>query len=367
MFRIPIIDRYVTREIFFVFSGIVAVFILVLMGGSLVRLLQMVAGGDIGKDAIFTLLGLETLRMLGRLMPPAFFFAALIVLGRMYRDNEITVLESSGIGVSRLFRLVLMLAVPMTLISLWLTLFIYPSTTYLTMRIKLEQQDAVLVASMDAGRFVESDNGQFVLYTESRGDGPGSLNRVFAQHRLKYKLGIVTAMQASHYKDEATMQRVLKLEDGVRYERSWGEERSHTLLDFGEFEMRINPSSTERLHERYKTRATADLLNDAHLGAQAELQSRITHPLSLLAFALLAVPLSRALPRQTVQGRIVIAIFVYVLFTGLNEVAATWMVKEVTPAGLGTWWVIGLIFAAAFVLIMRDLKPGMRRPRAVAT
>lgn len=363
MLRIPIIDRYVTREIFFIFAGIVVILILVLMGGSLVRLLQLAAGGDIGKDAVFTLLGLEILRMTGRLVPPAFFFATLFVLGRMYRDNEMTVLASSGIGSGRIFRLVFVLALPVSLATAWLTVFLYPSITYLTTRIKLEQQDAVIVAAMDAGRFVESTRGDIVVYSQSRGGQPGTLERVFVQYREGGQLAIVTANNAEHFKDKTTEQRILKLKDGIRYERSRGESTTHSLLDFGEYEMWINPSSTERLERRYTVWPPAALFADGSLRASAELQSRIAYPLSLLAFVLLAVPLSRSLPRQTIHGRIVIAIVVYLVFTGLNEVAATWMVKEVTPRWLGTWWVIGLMVLLGSLLTTRDLKPSWWRFR----
>ena len=364
MLRFPIIERYVTREIFLIFTAIVAILVLVLMGGSLVRLLQLAAGGDIGKDAVFSLLGLEILRMTGRLVPPAFFFATLFVLGRMYRDNEMTVLASSGISVTRILRLVLVLAVPVSLATAWLTVVLYPSITFLTTRIKMEQQDAVIVAAMDAGRFVESNRGDIVVYSESRGDEPGHLKKVFVQQRDKDTLSIVTAIDARHHKDKESGQRMLTLNDGIRFERVHGQAPSYSLLTFGEYAMWINPSNTDRLRKRYTVWSSAALLEDGGLEASAELQSRLAYPLSLLAFVLLAVPLSRSLPRQNVHGRIVVAIVVYLVFTGLNEVASTWMVKGVTPPWLGTWWVIGLMVVMGTVLTVRDLQPAWLRRRS---
>ena len=57
--------------------------------------------------------GLELVRALGLIIPPALFFSILWVLGRMYRDSEMVALAASGVGYARLFRSVLIAAVPL--------------------------------------------------------------------------------------------------------------------------------------------------------------------------------------------------------------------------------------------------------------
>ena len=363
MLPLTLIDRYITREIFKVFVSIVVVLLLVLVGGSFVKLLQLAAEGDIANEVVFTLLGLEILRLSGRLIPPAFFFAILFVLGRMYRDNEMTVLATTGIGTARLYWLVMWLAVPMTLVTVWLSVFLYPSISYVTNRIKLEQQDAVLVAAMDAGRFIESNRGNMVLYAEARGAGKSSLEHLFVQDRTRGKLAVATASAGRHRLDPETGLRVVTLVEGRRYDGRIND-RAMTVLEFGTYDMWVNPVTTDVFSEKYSTWSTVALWGAGHVKARAELQKRLSHPFSLLAFTLLAVPLSRSMPRQGVHGRIVTAILVYLFAVGLGEVASTWMVKEVTPPWLGTWWVPASMFALGLLLAALDAAPRLWRIRS---
>ena len=359
---VTLIDRYITREIFKVFVAIVVILLLVLVGGSFVKLLQLAAEGDIASEVVFRLLGLEILRLGGRLLPPAFFFSALLVMGRMYRDNEMMVLATAGIGMTSLYRLVLLLAVPVSLVTVWLTVFLSPSISYLTKRIQLEQKDAVIVAAMDAGRFMESNRGDIVLYAESSNDDKSVLNNLFVQQRQGGRVAIAAAARGHHRRDEETGLRIVTLEDGIRYE---GPIRTPelTVLEFGEYSMWINPTDTGDLRKRYATWAVSALWNEDSLNASAELQKRLSHPLSLLAFALLAVPLSRSMPREGVYGRVLAAVLAYLVAAGLTQVAGTWMVKEVTPAWMGTWWVPTLMVLLALYLARRDLGRRARRRR----
>ena len=122
MFKLPILERYIGYEILRIFLVILVVLSLILLGGSLVKVLKLAASGVIPADSVFTLIFLELLRLGGRLIPAAFFFATVMTLGRLYQDQEMTVLQSSGLGLGKVRRMVILVAVPMALISAWLML-----------------------------------------------------------------------------------------------------------------------------------------------------------------------------------------------------------------------------------------------------
>ena len=71
----------------------------------------------------------------------------------------------------------------------------------------------------------------------------------------------------------------------------------------------------------------------------AELQWRISTPLSALVLMVLAVPLARLRPRQGRFGTIGIAILAYFLYSQLLAAARTWVENGVVPAFVGIWWV----------------------------
>ena len=288
--------------------------------------------------------------------------AALARAPKVRRIHHNHGVATAGIGTTSLYRLVLLLAVPVSLVTVWLTVFLSPSISYLTKRIQLEQKDAVIVAAMDAGRFMESNRGDIVLYAESSNDDKSVLNNLFVQQRQGGRVAIAAAARGHHRRDEETGLRIVTLEDGIRYE---GPIRTPelTVLEFGEYSMWINPTDTGDLRKRYATWAVSALWNEDSLNASAELQKRLSHPLSLLAFALLAVPLSRSMPREGVYGRVLAAVLAYLVAAGLTQVAGTWMVKEVTPAWMGTWWVPTLMVLLALYLARRDLGRRARRRR----
>ncbi|MEN8174261.1 MAG: LPS export ABC transporter permease LptF [Pseudomonadota bacterium] len=353
MLRFSLVDRYVGWEIFKIFLTIVLILVLMLTAGSLVKLLQLAAQGTIGNDVVFTLLGLEILRLAGRLIPASFFISVLFVLGRMYRDNEMTVMCASGIGTFRLVGVVAMVAVPLAAVTAWLSIFLYPSTSYLTHHIKVEQQDAALIAAMDAGRFIESDRGDMVLYAESRVGRDKALRNIFLQQRDGSVLAVVTAAEGRHYFDNDSGQRLVILEEGRRYQHDF-DTGKYALLEFGEYGMHMNPVDTQNLRYKYRVWPTRELLKSDKLRARAELQDRLAYPLAVLAFTLLAVPLSRSLPREGMYGRALFAVFIYVVFAGLLQVARTWMLKGVTPPWMGTWWVVALMVLLAGLLFLRE-------------
>ena len=78
MFKLPILERYIGYEILRIFLVILVVLSLILLGGSLVKVLKLAASGVIPADSVFTLIFLELLRLGGRLIPAAFFFSVTV-------------------------------------------------------------------------------------------------------------------------------------------------------------------------------------------------------------------------------------------------------------------------------------------------
>jgi lipopolysaccharide export system permease protein len=87
---------------------------------------------------------------------------------------------------------------------------------------------------------------------------------------------------------------------------------------------------------------------------QAELQYRLSLPLAVLAFTLVAVPLARSVPRQGIYGRLGIAVLVYLVFMNLQQLGERWMENGVTPHWLGMWWVPALLAMAAVLVLLFD-------------
>jgi lipopolysaccharide export system permease protein len=84
----------------------------------------------------------------------------------------------------------------------------------------------------------------------------------------------------------------------------------------------------------------------------AELQWRLSTPLSTILLALLGVPLSRASPRQGKYAKVVAAVLVYAVYYNISAMAKTWVEQGVVGSIPGIWWVqiilAGLLLALLF-------------------
>src|SRR3546814_17240751 len=88
--------------------------------------LQQVANGSFPSSVMFQVLGLRTLDGLTNLMPLASFIGVLMGLGRMYRESEMHVLSSSGLGPAGLLRPVAVLGAVLVAITLLVALWLGP-------------------------------------------------------------------------------------------------------------------------------------------------------------------------------------------------------------------------------------------------
>lgn len=112
-----IIDRYLIREIGLTFLATVLVLLALVLSHRLAGYLSKAASGLLARDAIFVLLGLQSLYFLIVLIPLAFLLSVMLTLGRLYHDHEMMVLTACGYGPLSVYRAAFMLAAPLALFS----------------------------------------------------------------------------------------------------------------------------------------------------------------------------------------------------------------------------------------------------------
>jgi len=363
---LPIIDRYILVETARSFLAILGVLMLILVSHGFMKLLGQAASGALSNDVLLTLVGLRSVMLLGIVTPPTFFFAILYTLGRMYRDSEITALAAGGVGLGRIYRAYFLLAVPLALLVGWLMLGITPQLNGLDQEIREQQKQTAELGSAVAGRFNEFSRGELVFFVEGMSEDRRTLRNIFVQNRQHGKLGIVTAAEGSQHIDPATGDPVIVLEQGYRYEGMPGRS-DFTLGEFGRYGVRVTDDGQEPQGTPRDARSSQDLRTSDDLKDRAEFQYRLLFPVSVLIFTLASVPLARALPREGVYGRIVLAILFYFVYLNLQALSGTWMKNGVTPDWMGRWWIgIVMLLVAGLLSLMqgRDLGAWLRwRPR----
>lgn len=345
-----VIDRLLFREVAKALAVILFVLALVLVATSLVKLLGKVAAGSLSNELVFILAGLELVKVMGMLMPPAFFFSILWVLGRMYRDSEMVALQAAGLGTWRIYRSFLFSALPLALLVAWLMMDVLPWAKIYSAQVKKTEQEAGQLTGLRAGHFNEFSRGKLVVYAESVDKEAGTLHNLFVQHKLSERPGLITAAGARQSLDPKTGDRYVVLSQGHRYEERGKE--GFAFGDFVEYGFRIPslpPLDVTKLPLSAKD--GGELLDSDNPADWAEFQYRLSFPLAVLAFAFVSIPLSRSLPRGGIYGRLGLAILVYFIFMNLQRVAEGWLAKGMTPIWLGMWWLpLMLVLIAGLVM-----------------
>lgn len=360
--RLPvlgIIDRYLLGEVIKVFLAIVLTLLLVVLSVLLLRTLEEVNVGALSFALVSRFLGLQLLRDSASILPPAFFLAALVTLSRLSRDSELIALHASGIGPLRLYRALLLLALPVALLTAVLSLLLQPWAASGIQQIRMEQKEqATQIAGLQPGRFYVENAGQVVVYIGAI-DRQRALGDVFILDRRSGTTNLVASKGGGHRLDEESGDHLVTLTRGHRFEGNAGE-GAFLISEFEEYRLRIrSDGSAPRISHKRATVPTSALHISEDRRDRTEFEHRLGAPLALFTLALLAVPLVHSSPRQSTSGRVLLALLAYFCFFNLQRLAEHWLESGVTPVWLGSLWYQVAILLAVHLLLL----PGSTWPR----
>ena len=122
-----IIFRYLCRELLSATFAVCIVLLLVLISGRFVKYLANAVAGNLEPGVIFAVIGYRIPGFLELTLPLAFFLAVLLSFGRLYVENEMSVLKACGVSEAQLLGYTSMVAVVLALAVGWLSLSVSPS------------------------------------------------------------------------------------------------------------------------------------------------------------------------------------------------------------------------------------------------
>lgn len=346
-----VLTRLICFDLAKAFLAVLTVLLLILMSKHFAQFLSQAIDGQISNDAIFLLFGFKLISVGVLLLPSALFAAVLIVLGRMVRDNEITALGSAGIGVSVLYKYILLLVVPLALIGSGLSLELNPWAEKQTAMVRLNEKENADVRLLVEGRFKEISRGDIVFYAEKI-SADQQMKNIFFQERKGNKLKIAVSRKGLVRIIDGV--RFIVLVDGQGYEGKRGL-ADYEITEFKEYAHAIGETSNSVLELNRDAMTTRELWNSTDPQEIAELHKRLSIPLGMIVLAMLAVPLSSAAPRSGVYGNILMAFLGYLLYKNLLSIAQSWLMKGTVPPLFGYWWVYAAMLGVGLILTIRNL------------
>jgi lipopolysaccharide export system permease protein len=348
---LTLIDRYVLREALYATVLVIAILLTILMSNQFAEILGDAAANTVAKDAVFEVFRLTFLRYLTFLMPVGLLLGIMLALARLNRDSEAAALGASGIGPGRLLIPVGALTIVLAGFASWLVLDRMPAAERRIEEIRQAARDTTDLGGIEPGRFTSFDSGRTVLYAR---EVEGSrLTDVFIQGERDGRVFVVTAKRGERVAEGSDGSPTFLLYDGRRIEGVPGE-AEFLVAGFGEHGSPIPIGETEEPEASPGSLPTSALLGSAARADRAELQWRLSTPVSLIVLALLAVPLSRSSPREGRYARIGIGLLIYVIYANTLSIARISVERDTVPDWLGMWWVHALLGLAAIAALLKQ-------------
>lgn len=357
-----ILTRYFLRELLtstFVITGIL---MLIVISARLVVHLNDAVAGIIPPEAVFYTIVYNSPGFLQLILPLGFYISILLVYGRMYSENEMTVLSATGFGPKQVFKITMAPVAVMMLLIAFLSLYLAPTAadkldTYLQ-----AQQKESEFSFITPGRFnALGKNGNKVSYAEELSADRKQMQNVF----MADGDSLILAEFGRQYVSPETGSRYLELTKGKRFTGVPGQSK-FDVMSFDQYAVKIAEESSVAKKARYEAVSTLTLLNKKHRVYKARLHYRIGLFLLIPIIVIIAFPLSYVKPRAGRYGKVMPAIIIYMVYYTTLITARKWMEQGDTPLWLGLWWLHGIFVAIGLALMYWptiDLKWHARKRR----
>lgn len=208
-----------------------------------------------------------------------------------------------------------------------------------------------------------------MTYTERLSDDRVQLGGVFisekrfSQDKTKDRGISVLVAEKGRQEVQADGNRYLILENGYRYDGNPGQ-ADYRAIKYDTYGVLLpKPEVSSDITER-EAIPTSELFKSDALRERAELQWRLSLPLLVFIVTLMAVPLSRANPRQGRFLKLLPAILLYMAYLTILIAARGALEKGKMPIALGLWPVHGLFLLIGLGLMYWEpLRLKMRSRR----
>ena len=345
---VTVLDKMIVVDLLKTVLATLFVIVAILVSQKFISILGMAVKGQISSVTVLSILGLKIIIVAVSFMPVAVFVAVLMVIGRMYRDQEMSAMASAGGGVGALYYAVYILIIPVSMVAMWTALVSAPWAEATTKQLIHEDSKSADVRGISAGKFSEYSQGDLVFYVEDISDD-GQMHYVFVQSRKTDKLAVIIS-KTGRIKD-LPGGRYMVLKDGERIQGLPGEV-DYVIEYFDEYALRIEEKGNIISHDRWADKTSA-LWASTDLEDIAELQRRLAVPLGILVLSALAIPLAQVSPRGGVYGNLFTAFLIYFSYANLQKVGQSWVAKGDIPVWVGNSWIYLLTLFIVFLVVAK--------------
>ncbi|MFT2110860.1 LPS export ABC transporter permease LptF [Marinomonas sp. 2405UD68-3] len=353
-----IIFRYLAKEVLVSTAAVSLILLLIIISGRFVSYLGRAAEGKMTFEFLFVILGFHIPSFIQMILPLAFFLSLLLAYGRLYVENEMSVLFSCGISKIKLTGYTLGIATLVTILNAFVTFWVAPASEYKIEQASQQQDQLTVFDFIKPGRFQGS--GQQTTYVTSLTPNEGWMNDVFISDSVRVENQDVPVQTLASYVEQVTINsegeegaNYLVFKNGTRYEGTPGK-NNYKITTFDTYAVRLEEPEKEEITDLV-TRTTSSIWNSENLEEYVEMQWRLAIVLMIPILAIIGTALSHVNPRQGRFFKLLPAIILVIIYLGILIWARTALNKGEIPKEFGLWWVHSIFLIIAILLLMNFL------------
>jgi len=338
-----IISRYLLSNLIVFFFAITFIIGLIVFGNQFVLTVQESISFGIPIKELMPLVGFNMLRDIPIILTLSLFLSIIITISQLYKNSEAVVMNSIGLDDKGFMNLIKPIVFFTFIIIFYLTIFAVPWAKQQKSYAENETVNASEFSFITEGKFESFKNGEIVFYASK-----SEVNDVFGEQNMEeifiYALDnespiIVLASEAKKYTDATSNSIYLRLKNGTRYEGLPGNENIN-ILNFEKYDLEIVSGDVQKSiinFSEIEEKNTIDLFKDGGLKANAEIQWRMSQPISVLILSIFAVFLGKSSPRTGKGINLLIGVVVFMLYNNALLVAKNAIESGQLSPLIGMW------------------------------
>lgn len=365
-----IIFRYLLKEVAKTQLAVFFVLMTIFLSQKFVRVLEDASEGSIPGQMVMIFIALKIPDLAGMMLPLSLFLGVLLAYGRIYADNEMTVLHACGVSEWYVVRVTLVLALITAIFTGAFTLYLAPMASEYQYQVKDKLAADSGLSSLVAGRFQKTGNKKAVIFIHDKNRDDNSFNKVFVAQLPDDKRSeesvinssLVYAKQGQVIEEKSGSQRLV-LSDGTRYHSS-AINGEFQLLSFDKYYIQIQDQEVEQKHRKLSALPTQDLFSPTEDELVAEygatMQWRISFPLACIILIFIAVPLSVVNPRQGKFAKMLPALMLFLGYFLLLTAMRSGIERQALPVSIGLWPIHISALFLGILLLMKERRSGKK-------
>ena len=350
------IARYIMRNLVILFFAIMFIIGLVLFGNQFVLTVQESIERGIPIQELLPIVSFNMIRDIPMVLSLSLFLAIILTISQLYKNSEAIVMNSLGLGEKHFIVFIQPLVVVSFAIIFFLTLYAVPWSKQQKNIMETETKNASEFSFITEGQFEQFKQGDIVFYaSESKtldSVGEQNMEEIFIYALDNEKSVIVLASAAIKFIDTESNSTYLRLKDGVRYQ-GIPNNKNVNILNFDLYDLEIVSGELQKsaaIYTKIEGKSTLDLINEGGLYANAELQWRLSQPISVLLLSIMGVFLGKASPRKGKGINLLVGVLMFMLYNNGLLIAKSAIESGQLDPIIGLWGIHLLVLILLILL-----------------